>query len=79
LEQRAPRIARAFEAAGIIGVSRQQKLLLAEVVALRDEVRMQSAVTSRLDTMIGQMLNIQSGMFAQDPRWWRSTSGLPTG
>jgi hypothetical protein len=65
LEQRAPRIARAFEAAGIVGVSRQQKRLLAEVATLRDEVRVQSAIVGRLDTMIGQMLNIQTGMLEQ--------------
>jgi hypothetical protein len=46
-------------------ISRQQERLLAEVAALCDDVRVQSAVTSRLDTMIGQMLNIQTGMLEQ--------------
>jgi hypothetical protein len=46
-------------------ISRQQDRLLAEVAALRDEVRVQSAITNRLDTMIGQMLNIQTGMLEQ--------------
>ena len=65
LEQGAPRIARAFKAAGIAGVSRQQERLLAEVAALRDEVRMQSAATNRLDMMMGQMLKIQTGILEQ--------------
>jgi hypothetical protein len=46
-------------------ISRQQDRLLAEVAALRDEVRVQSAVTSRLDTMMGQVLNIVTGMLEQ--------------
>jgi hypothetical protein len=46
-------------------ISRQQERLLAEVAALRDEVRVQSAVTNRLDTMTGQMLNIQTGMLGR--------------
>lgn len=46
-------------------ISRQQERLLAEVAALRDEVRVQSAVTNRLDTMMGQMLTIQTGMLEQ--------------
>jgi hypothetical protein len=46
-------------------ISRQQERLLAEVAALRDAVRVQSAVTNHLDTMMGQMLNIQTGMLEQ--------------
>ena len=65
LEQHAPRIARAFKAAGIAGVSRQQEHLLAEVAALRDQVRVQSAATNRLDMMMGQVLNIRTRMLEQ--------------
>jgi len=32
---------------------------------LRDEVRVQSAATNRLDMMMGQMLKIQTGMLEQ--------------
>jgi hypothetical protein len=45
-------------------ISRQQGLL-AEVAALRDEVRVQSAATNRLDMMMGQVLNILVGMLEQ--------------
>ena len=34
-------------------ISRQQEQALAEVAALRDEVRVQSALANRLDAMVG--------------------------
>jgi len=46
-------------------ISRQQEQALAEVAALRDEVRVQSAVINRLDAMMGQALNIVTGMLEQ--------------
>jgi hypothetical protein len=74
-----PRIPRAFEAAGIADVSRQQDRLLAEVAALRDKVRVQSAVSNPLDTMMGQMLNILTAMLEQIRAMVAQHQRLPTG
>jgi len=46
-------------------ISRQQEQALAEVAALRDEMRVHSAIINRLDTMMGQSLNILTGMLEQ--------------
>jgi hypothetical protein len=46
-------------------ISRQQEQALAEVAALRDEVRVQSALANRLNTMMEQVLTIVTGMLEQ--------------
>jgi hypothetical protein len=45
--------------------------------ALQDEVRVQSAVSNRLDTMMGQVLNIVTGMFEQMRAMVAHASALP--
>jgi hypothetical protein len=46
-------------------LGRQVERLLAEVAGLRDELRVQGAICTRLDPMMGQMLIIQTGMLEQ--------------
>jgi len=48
---------------GFLG--RQIERLLAEVAGMRDEFRVQGAICTRLDAMMGQMLTIQTGMLEQ--------------
>ena len=46
-------------------ISRQQERALDAAAALRDEMRVHSAIINRLDTMMGQSLNILTGMLEQ--------------
>ena len=48
---------------GFLG--RRIERLLAEVAGMRDELRVQGAICTRLDAMMGQMLTIQTGMLEQ--------------
>ena len=46
-------------------LGRQFERLLAEVAGMRDELRVQGAICTRLDAMMGQTLTIQTGMLEQ--------------
>ena len=46
-------------------ISRQQERAHDAAAALRDEMRVHSAIINRLDTMMGQSLNILTGMLEQ--------------
>jgi hypothetical protein len=46
-------------------LGKQVERLLAEVAGLRDELRVQGAICTRLDAMMGQTLTIQTGMLEQ--------------
>jgi len=46
-------------------ISRQQERALDAAAALRDEMRVHCAIINRLDTMMGQSLNILTGMLEQ--------------
>ena len=46
-------------------ISRQQERALDAAAALRDEMRVHSAMINRLDTMMGQSPNILTGMLEQ--------------
>ena len=46
-------------------LGRQVERLPAEIAGMRDDLRVQGAICTRLDAMMGQMITIQTGMLEQ--------------